>query len=112
MFAPHSQSEAGARFERVKREELPARGGEELVGRDRRGQTIALTMTLARVAAASPPRYCAALRDLGQSKASERTLEAARAAAVQANARKTEFLARISLRSAPRRCKRFSVSPR
>jgi PAS domain S-box-containing protein len=96
LFAPHSQSEAAARFERVKRDELPARGGEELVGRERRGQTIALMMTLARVAAASPPRYCAALRDLGQSKASERTLEAARAAAEQANARKTEFLARIS----------------
>jgi PAS domain S-box-containing protein len=97
LFAPQSQSEAAARFDRVRREEPPARSGEELSGRDRRGQTLALAMTLARfVAAGAPPRYCAALRDLGPSKASERTLETARDAAEQANARKTEFLARVS----------------
>ena len=32
LFAPHSQSDAAARFERVKRDEPPARGGDELVG--------------------------------------------------------------------------------
>ena len=31
LFAPQSQSEAAARFERVRRDEPPARGGEELV---------------------------------------------------------------------------------
>ena len=73
------------------------RGGEELSGRDRRGQTLALAVTLARfVSAGAPARYCAALRDLGPSKATERALETARDAAEQANARKTEFLARIS----------------
>jgi PAS domain S-box-containing protein len=97
LFAPQSQSEAAAHFERVRREEPPARGGEELSGRDRRGQTLALAMTLARfVAAGAPPRYCAALRDLGPSKTAERALETARDAAEQANARKTEFLARVS----------------
>jgi PAS domain S-box-containing protein len=97
LFAPQSQSEAGARFERVRRDEPPVRGGEELSGRDRRGQTLALAVTLARVASAgAPARYCAAVRDLGPSKAAERTLETARDAAEQANARKTEFLARIS----------------
>jgi PAS domain S-box-containing protein len=96
LFAPPSQSDAAARLERAKRDEPPARGGDELAGRDRRGQTIALTMTLARVASASPVRYCAALRDLGRSKATERALEAARNTAEQANARKTEYLARIS----------------
>ena len=99
MFAPHSQSDAAARFERVKRDELPARGGGGLrssVATSAGQFSIALTMTLARVAATSPPRYCAALRDLGQSKASKRTLEAARSASEQANARKTDFLARIS----------------
>jgi PAS domain S-box-containing protein len=97
LFAPQSQSEAAARFERVRREEPPARGGEELSGRDRRGQTLALAVTLARFAAAgAPPRYCAAFRDLGPSKATERTLETARDAAERANARKTEFLARVS----------------
>jgi PAS domain S-box-containing protein len=97
LFAPQSQSEAAARFERVRREEAQVRGGEELSGRDRRGQTLALAVTLARVASAdAAPRYCLAVRDLGPSKAAERTLEAARDAAEQANARKTEFLARIS----------------
>ena len=96
LFAPPSQSDAAARLERAKRDEPPARGGDEVAGRDRRGQTIALTMTLARVASASPARYCAALRDLGRSKATERALEAARNTAEQANARKTEYLARIS----------------
>jgi PAS domain S-box-containing protein len=97
LFAPQSQSEAAARFERVRREEPPARSGEELSGRDRRGQTLALALTLARfVSAGAPPRYCAALRDLGPSKATERGLETARDAAEQADARKTEFLARVS----------------
>jgi PAS domain S-box-containing protein len=97
LFAPQSQSEAAARLERARRDEPPARGGEELCGRDRRGQTLALAVTLARFAAAgAPPSYCAAVRDLGPSKAAERALETARSAAEQANARKTEFLARIS----------------
>ncbi len=97
LFAPQSQSEAAARFERVRREEPPERGGEELSGRDRRGQTLALAVTLARFASAgAPPRYCASVRDLGPSKAAERTLETSRDAAEQANARKTEFLARVS----------------
>ena len=97
LFAPQSQSEAAARFERVRREEPPARGGEELSGRDRRGQTLALVLTLARFASAgAAPRYCAAVRDLGPSKAAERALETARNAAEQADARKTEFLARVS----------------
>jgi PAS domain S-box-containing protein len=97
LFAPQSQSEAAARFERVRREEASPRNGEELSGRDRRGQTLALALTLARfVSADAPPRFCAALRDLGPSKATERALETARDAALQADARKTEFLARVS----------------
>ena len=98
LFAPQSQSEATARFERMRREESSSpRSDEELFGRDRRGQTLTLALTLARfVAADAPPRYCAALRDLGPTKATERGLEAARDAALQADARKTEFLARVS----------------
>ena len=97
LFAPQSQSEVAARFERVRREEPPARSGEELFGRDRRGQTLALVLTLARfLSAGAPPRYCAAVRDLSPSKATERALETARDAALQADARKTDFLARVS----------------
>jgi len=97
LFAPQSQSEAAARFERVRREEPSPRGGEEFSGRDRRGQALALALTLARfVSDGASPRYCAAFRDLGPSKAAERALETARDAAQQADARKTEFLVRVS----------------
>ena len=96
----------------MRREEPSPRGGEELSGRDRRGQTLALAMTLARFASAgAPPRYCAALRDLGPSKATERALETARDAALQADARKTDFSPASVTRSA-RRCMRFSASPK
>ncbi len=99
LFAPQSQSEAASRLERIKQDNVEARVGasEELIGRDRRGQSISLLLTMVRLASPdSPPRYCALVRDLTQSKAIERTLETARSRAEQANARKTDFLARIS----------------
>jgi len=99
LFAPQSQSEAASRFEQVKQDrEIPRAGaGEELVGRDRRGQSISLLLTMARLAAPqSPPRYCAMVRDVTPWKAIERTLETALGQAEQASARKTDFLARIS----------------
>ena len=96
LFAPQSQSERPRASSAPSATSRRRAAATNLLGRDRRGQTIALTMTLARVASVSPPRYCAALRDLGHSKATERALEAARNAAEQANARKTEYLARIS----------------
>ena len=96
LFAPQSQSDAAAQLERAHRDGLPARSVETLAGRDRRGQTLALSLTVGRFAAGEAPRFCAAVRDLSQAKATERALEAARAVAEQANARKTDFLARVS----------------
>ena len=99
LFAPQSQSEAASRLERVKLDDgvLRADAGEELVGRDRRGQSISLLLTMARLPEPqSPPRYCALVRDLTRWKAIERALEAARGRADEASARKTDFLARIS----------------
>ena len=98
LFAPQSQSEAAARFERVRREEPPARGGEELSGRDRRGQTLALAVTLARFASAGVAATLlrGSCATSGRRRRPNATLETARDAAEQANARKTEFLARIS----------------
>ena len=98
LFAPQSQSEATARFEEIKQEGGQRFGSrDEVVGRDRRGQSIAMTLAMARLAApASAARFCALIRDLSPSKAAERKLEAAREEAEQASARKTDFLARIS----------------
>ncbi|HYA72313.1 MAG TPA: PAS domain-containing sensor histidine kinase, partial [Roseiarcus sp.] len=99
LFAPQSQSEAASRFERVKHDEANASAGagEELVGRDRRGQSIPLLLTMARLGAPqSPSRYYALVRDVTRWKAIERTLETALGQAEKASARKTDFLARIS----------------
>jgi PAS domain S-box-containing protein len=99
LFAPQSQSEAASRFERVKHDEANASAGahEELVGRDRRGQSISLLLTMARLATPqSPSRYYALVRDVTRWKAIERTLETALGQAEKASARKTDFLARIS----------------
>jgi len=99
LFAPQSQSEAASRFERIKRDAEIARPGaeKELVGRDRRGSSIPLLLTMARLAASqSEPRYCALVRDLTRSKATEQALETARRQADEASARKTDFIARIS----------------
>ncbi|HEY1945298.1 MAG TPA: ATP-binding protein [Roseiarcus sp.] len=98
LFAPQSQSEATARFEEIKQESGQRFGSRgEVLGRDRRGQSIAMTLAMARLAApSSAARYCALIRDLSPAKAAERKLEAAREEAEQASARKTDFLARIS----------------
>ncbi|MGD0641496.1 MAG: ATP-binding protein, partial [Roseiarcus sp.] len=99
LFAPQSQSDAAARFERVKQDKEIARpgAGEELFARDRHGLSIPVLLTMARLAAPqSETRYYALVRDLTRAKAIEWTLEAARSQAEQASARKTDFLARIS----------------
>ncbi len=97
LIAPQSQSEAASRFEQIKQDGENAGAGAELVGRDRRGQSIPLLLTLARLPGpGSEPRYCALVRDLSRWKATERALEAARGDAEKASARKTEFLGRIS----------------
>jgi PAS domain S-box-containing protein len=99
LFAPQSQGEAASRLERVKLdgEIAHADAEKELVGRDRRGSSIPLLLTMARLAASpSEPRYCALARDLTRSKAIERASETARRQAEEASARKTDFLARIS----------------
>ncbi len=98
LFAPQSQSEATARFEAIKQDAGPRLGSnEQVVGRDRRGQPIAMTLALSRLTApSSAAHYIALIRDLSPAKSVERTLEAAREKAEQASARKTDFLARIS----------------
>jgi len=97
LFAPQSQGEAADRFERLKQGEAIGADDGELVGRDRRGQARPLAVAMGRLAEPpAPPRFCVLTRDLTQTKASERALEAARKQAEEANARKTDFLARVS----------------
>ena len=97
LFAPQSQGEAASRFERLKQGETIGAEGGELVGRDRRGQAKTLAVAMGRLAEPpAPPRFCVLTRDLTQTKANERALEAARKQAEEANARKTDFLARVS----------------
>jgi PAS domain S-box-containing protein len=97
LIAPQSQGEAATQLEQIKQSRELASPGAEVVGRDRRGQPIPLQLAIARLPTQrSEPRFCALVRDLTQAKATERTLEAARAEAEQASARKTEFLGRIS----------------
>jgi PAS domain S-box-containing protein len=99
LFAPQSQGEATSRFEQIKQDAGGGRLalGAELVGRDRRGQSIMLLLTMARLGGSpATPRYCALVRNLTQWKTVERQLEAAREQAEQTSARKTELLQRIS----------------
>jgi PAS domain S-box-containing protein len=99
LFAPQSQGEAASRLEQIKQDAGSGRPtlGAELVGRDRRGQSITLLLTMARLGGSpSAPRYCALVRNLTQWKTIERKLETAREQAEQTSARKTELLQRIS----------------
>ncbi len=67
-----------------------------VVGREREGAALALTLTLARVGPPDAPYYCALFRDLRREREAERKLIAARDAALAASAAKTDFLAHVS----------------
>jgi PAS domain S-box-containing protein len=69
--------------------------GRDVVGRERNGGRIPLFMTLGRLGGAEA-RFCAVLRDVTIWKKSEADLTSARRAAEDANANKSDFLARIS----------------
>jgi PAS domain S-box-containing protein len=71
--------------------------GRDVIGRERHGGRIPLFMTLGRLGGATADaRYCAVLRDVTIWKKSEAELTAARRQAEDANANKSDFLARIS----------------
>ena len=67
-----------------------------VVGRERDGAALALTLTLARVGPPDAPYYCALFRDMRREREAERRLIAARDAALAASAAKTDFLAHVS----------------
>ncbi len=67
-----------------------------VVGRERDGAALALTLTLARVGPPDAPYYCALFRDMRREREAERRLIGARDAALAASAAKTDFLAHVS----------------
>ncbi|MEM8796918.1 MAG: ATP-binding protein [Pseudomonadota bacterium] len=73
--------------------------GREVIGREAGGGLIPLFMTMGRIdneAPADQAIYCAVLRDITQWKAAEEELIKSRRMAENANAQKSEFLAKIS----------------
>ncbi|MGL5447557.1 MAG: ATP-binding protein, partial [Rhabdaerophilum sp.] len=70
--------------------------GREIAGREKKGGRIPLFMTLGRISEEEPKRFCAVLRDMTAWKRAEAGLTEARQAAEIANAKKSDFLAKIS----------------
>ncbi|MGB8816630.1 MAG: PAS domain-containing sensor histidine kinase [Rhizobiaceae bacterium] len=68
--------------------------GREVIGREAHGRFIPLFMTIGQLTKSTG--YCAVLRDITQWKRAEEELNAAKRAAEQASAQKSEFLARVS----------------
>jgi PAS domain S-box-containing protein len=98
LFASESREAAAAYFEALRASGLAnlVNDGRELSGRERRGRTIPLFVTMARLGAAADAKFCAVLRDMTHWKTVERDLEEARRQAERASALKSEFLAKIS----------------
>ena len=69
--------------------------GREVIGREREGRPIALSVTIAAVAD-SKEKLCVAFRDITQWKEAERALVEARQQAETASSAKSDFLAKIS----------------
>lgn len=70
--------------------------GREVLGRVRQGGTIPLFMTIGRINDGPERKFCAVLRDITAFKKAEGELVAAKRAAEEANAHKSDFLAKIS----------------
>jgi PAS domain S-box-containing protein len=70
--------------------------GREVLGRVRQGGTIPLFMTVGRVSEGPERKFCAVLRDITSFKKAEADLVASKRAAEEANAQKSDFLAKVS----------------
>jgi signal transduction histidine kinase len=70
--------------------------GREVLGRVRQGGTIPLFMTIGRAGEEPEPKFCAVLRDITALKKAEAELRAAKLAASEANAGRSDLLARVS----------------
>jgi PAS domain S-box-containing protein len=70
--------------------------GREVQGVEKNGGKMPLFMTLGRISADDPPRFCAVLRDITAWKRAETDLTEARRVAESSSAKKSDFLAKIS----------------
>lgn len=70
--------------------------GREVAGRVRQGGSIPLFMTMGQITERPNAKYCAVLRDITAFKKAEGELLAAKRAAEEASAQKSDFLAKIS----------------
>ena len=96
LFAPASRTTALEQLaSRAGDGDNPSDPGREVIGQVRQGGTVALVLTLGRVAGEAT-RVCALFRDVTTAKATERDLIAARDTAEKASAAKSDFLAKVS----------------
>lgn len=98
LFASESQATAQDYLDGIKSSGVASvlNDGRDVLGRARQGGGIPLFMTLGRIGGNGAQKFCAVLRDMTAWKKAERELKEARRAAEQANALKSDFLAKIS----------------
>ncbi len=70
--------------------------GRDVFGRARQGGSIPIFMTLGRIGGNGAQKFCAVMRDMTAWKKAEQELKEARQTAEQANALKSDFLAKVS----------------
>jgi len=98
LLAKDSASVAQEYFEGLKGSGVAAlmNDGRDLFGRARQGGSIPVFMTLGRIGGNGAQKFCAVLRDMTAWKKAEQELKEARRTAEQANALKSDFLAKVS----------------
>ncbi|HEX8666139.1 MAG TPA: PAS domain S-box protein [Beijerinckiaceae bacterium] len=98
LLAPESHSVATEYLDGLSRDGVASllNDGREVIGRVRQGGLIPLFMTVGRVSEAPERKFCAVLRDITAFKKAEGELIAAKRAAEEASAHKSDFLAKVS----------------
>jgi PAS domain S-box-containing protein len=98
LLAPESHGVATEYLDGLRRDGVASllNDGREVLGRVRQGGLIPLFMTVGRVSEAPERKFCAVLRDITAFKKAEGELIAAKRAAEEASAHKSDFLAKVS----------------
>jgi PAS domain S-box-containing protein len=95
LLAPENRPDAEADFAALANDGESHHAGREVSSRVRDGASVALFMTLGRLAP-DRPTFCAVFRDISRWKRTEQDLLAAKRQAEQASQAKSDFLAKIS----------------
>ena len=98
LLAPESHAAAVDYIEGLRAGGVAAvlNDGRELLGRERQGGSLPLFTTIGRIGTEHDPKYCIVMRDITPWKRAEADLIAAKRTAENANAQKSDFLARMS----------------